>query len=570
MAVKALMTDETGKQIVDAIKEKAGLEERVAKLENEKFDKSNIAQGTGTSEDKAMSQRATSEELEKKFDKSNIVQSTGDDTDKVMSQAAATKEFDKLSEDISDEATERQKAVTAEKNRAVARENEIEELFTLPTQEAVDKWLDEHPEATTTVQDKSLTIDKMVVGTLGYVTPEMFGAKGDGVTDDTAAIQTALDSGNKYVRLMDKTYLTTSPLIMPTETTLEGTANYGGSIIKNVGCDAVHFTENSRFSHLKHISLYGDMTHTGIAFTTTTAGNLTIPKISVENVTINNQKYGMTDSFVNGAVIDTPNITLWDSIFREVVCYINEEKPDCGFYFNNKTTGFNLLFERCNHGTGGSHFDNVRAVFIACNFGLSSKRTIYAHSNTQLSFIGCNFECSEPLTNVAPMQLNSPYLSFANCIFSTYTNDETSCKFFDIRSGANVLVFENNRFSTNSNSGDENFWQTSLPTAKIALEFRGYNNSVPVFGAKQRTSLRKNGILNDIYDTTPAKAVDKGYVGYSAGDYNLLISDGETWHRQTVICGYVAPTDYVENGVMWYDRTQKKLKIYCDSQWVEV
>lgn len=62
----------------------------------------------------------------------------------------------------------------------------------------VDGWLDSHPEATTTVQDGSLTYKKLVAGTLGYVSYDMFGAKLDGVSDDSAAVIAAHEFANDH------------------------------------------------------------------------------------------------------------------------------------------------------------------------------------------------------------------------------------------------------------------------------------------------------------------------------------------------------------------------------------
>lgn len=84
------------------------------------------------------------------------------------------------------------------------------------TDSAVTKWLDNHPEATTTVQDGSIEEIKINKNFLpwikkDYVTPEMFGAVGDGVTDDTKAIQKALDNSDCLI-FLNKTYIVSSTL----------------------------------------------------------------------------------------------------------------------------------------------------------------------------------------------------------------------------------------------------------------------------------------------------------------------------------------------------------------------
>ena len=68
-----------------------------------------------------------------------------------------------------------------------------------------------------------------------YVTPEMYGAVGDGVADDTAAIQAAINNAtinNKIVYLYNKTYITSAPLefnIGLTKFICDGIIRYSGS-----------------------------------------------------------------------------------------------------------------------------------------------------------------------------------------------------------------------------------------------------------------------------------------------------------------------------------------------------
>ena len=107
----------------------------------------------------------------------------------------------------------------------------------------VSNWLDEHPEATTTVQDGAITETKIAAEFLpyisnSYITPQMFGAKGDGVSDDTESIASCF----AYAKVQK------SVIVFPA-------GNYGISEPLSVDFDIKIIGENAFIIPLK------DMTH---------------------------------------------------------------------------------------------------------------------------------------------------------------------------------------------------------------------------------------------------------------------------------------------------------------------
>ena len=92
----------------------------------------------------------------------------------------------------------------------------------------INNWLDDHPEATTTVQDGSITFAKFSPSLQDRVdnttiNPEYYGALGNGIVDDTDPIQSALNfSQNNVSRtvLCAKTYLTENSIYINSKTTI--------------------------------------------------------------------------------------------------------------------------------------------------------------------------------------------------------------------------------------------------------------------------------------------------------------------------------------------------------------
>lgn len=130
------------------------------------------------------------------------------------------------------------------------------------TSNAVESWLNEHPEATTTVQDGAITESKINTDFLPYVkndyfTPQMFGAKGDGVTDDTESLKEALK--HKCVFIPSGTYIISSMLEVKGH--VFG-SDETASILKfiNISADNYALTLKSNFANMANITIVNEYT----------------------------------------------------------------------------------------------------------------------------------------------------------------------------------------------------------------------------------------------------------------------------------------------------------------------
>lgn len=280
----------------------------------------------------------------------------------------------KASEDADRTEAERAKAEEArseaEAERAKAEEARIQAES--HTSEQIEKWLDDHPEATTTVQDESLVdtkfTEELKLQTIkDYVTPQMFGAKGDGVTDDTEAIRRAIaylgDSGTLF--FPSGSYLISKSIATETAITLKGE----GIDISNI-CAA----KNGSYSDYL-INFLKPSSGGGICDLTVTNSDASIHE-SLSGIIIGSGKSSVASAFkchhvkikqfVNGLKWHTDWQAYFDHIYI-INCSdigfiiagsdtqfsnINISKCKCGMQINGGTTKItNLKIDNCNTGS---------------------------------------------------------------------------------------------------------------------------------------------------------------------------------------------------------------------------
>lgn len=190
---------------------------------------------------------------------------------------------------------------------------------------SIKAWLADHPEATTTVQDGAITETKINDAFLpyikkDYVTPEIFNAKADGITDDTKAIQKALNSGKQV--LFDSVYLS-KRLTIPS-----GCRIYGTNGSKIVFDDTVGFILSGMSIIIDGLSITCNLSRTEQTVAITDNGNRAA-RSSFKNLKISSWYAGLdlSKGYNDNVIID--NIA-----FNTVNCCINLKHGDCSIIRN--------------------------------------------------------------------------------------------------------------------------------------------------------------------------------------------------------------------------------------------
>lgn len=182
---------------------------------------------------------------------------------------------------------------------------------------------------------------------LEYVTPEMYGAVGDGTTDDQAAIQNAVNSG-KRVFFGAKSYLLSSTVSIPSNANITGSGSL--SIIKTTTA-IISFTITGTNAHISNLKFLGNQTTNQVAISAIGTGAVPVAPF----VTGTRVDMCHFDSLYTGLyTLNSFNPTTYDGAY-----YVS----NCVFTSNtNAGAELGLAGEYCVFSAGN--------VFYANNFGL--------------------------------------------------------------------------------------------------------------------------------------------------------------------------------------------------------
>lgn len=437
---------------------------------------------------------------------------------------------------------------TDTKSNLVGALNEVNNRFILPVEESVENWLNAHPEATTTVQDHSLNIDKMIVGTLGYVTPEMFGAIGDGVHDDTNAIKHAIifaqNNGISTVLLGDKKYLISETIVIPSKIYLEGknrdisVYNYNRKfenvfqteilLAPNSNCNVIEFEIHSISNGVRGIFINGNREQNTNSNGITLTGNSNYRgRQKIENVMVYNcNGYGIYVSEHN-----------YETEIHSTMCFYCGH----GLYLAGEDCVLEEFSAGYNYGNGieVTKHGALRAFNID-SFG-NEGHGLYAYNCSALSFIKATVNGNG--------KDNVYFTVIGENGFLPSQVDFVNSAFFNCGDGYSEILIDN----ANYGMAGLSFIGCSIGTkartnpAKYLIENNcGVKLNTNIIGGVQQLS-KYNGISNAMNSVTLNGCVDSD--GYLIENYNRTLKQKGGLNLQTAKYGYVSTSSILDKNI---------------------
>ena len=428
------------------------------------------------------------------------------------------------------------------------------------------------------ITDTVLTaVKKVETKTSYYVTPQMYGATGNGITDDTLAFQKAVDDPDvSCIIIPNGTYKITKEIIINRESLSiiggVGGIHYGNIILQCSGCNGFNIVGGSRFITIAGFEIRGESMDRGCGIRFT--GGKTVTKLAVRDMHINIFKYGIANGVDDGANYDT---VLWNCEFDNIHFYSGDLQCQYSIYLSNhKSQGdnFGLRFNNIFFGHSMTKISHVKGVFDHCNFGIINGTTI-EFASCYLTFNNCNFECDEKVSSDYIMKFGTMTYTFENCQF--VIRGEDNLVFFKPTSSTRCMEFKN-CYVYNYDDNKGAFWGSvgSEIVENCAIRFTGFNPSLLkanfTSGFYQSTVVDNFGVglpvYNDMHtstenmERTPYYSVNRGQVeviidgdkrdvlGNEIGDYGsfpaflgngLVLDGGEvdiSDNPDTVTCMY--------------------------------
>ncbi len=256
-------------------------------------------------------------------------------------------------------------------NNATALEDLINYIKNLDLQDEVNNKLDEMADSGELLQ--------LIGDYIDFVTPEMFGAKGDGITDDTEAFQAMINSGYYFVAHSDpsKVYLISEKLHLQAYQQLDlngatlkcnsnsldylieiDTSFYKGGILKNIKLDCNNqcggiYVKYGTVYNLENVHIKNVLTN-GIYIY---QGNVNANNINIENTSCYNGSIGIytqgTDSKSTNVIIKDLKTGIYNNngINYYNMCHVwlsNNINNSIGFYIHGGASLDNCYIDTYN------------------------------------------------------------------------------------------------------------------------------------------------------------------------------------------------------------------------------